>query len=151
MNSRDTSPGWKLKKPQRQATPTTPSVTHLSSPPPGLGHNVRGNFESGPLRAVHLSRHKRPGGLVNYDSPSIFTFAVRPALSSPLWTHSLWFGGMTPWRQPRCKSMVSLVNYDTHATRIGWHLWEIDVRLAPGLPPGWSSTTSFHRWAEHAG
>ena len=25
----------------------------------------------------------------------------------------------------------------TNATRIGWHLWEIDLRFAPGLPPGW--------------
>ena len=25
-------------------------------------------FESGPLRAVHLSRHKWPGGLVDQDS-----------------------------------------------------------------------------------
>ena len=22
----------------------------------------------------------------------------------------------------------------------GWHLWEIDLRFAPGLPPGWSHT-----------
>ena len=29
-----------------------------------------------------------------------------------------------PWRQPRGKSMVSLVNSHTNATRIGWHLWE---------------------------
>ena len=41
-----------------------------------------------------------------------------------------------PWRQPRGKSMVSLVNFHTNATRIGWHLWEIDLRFAPGLPPG---------------
>ena len=33
--------------------------------------------------------------------------------------------------------MLSLVNSHTHATRIGWHLWEIDLRFAPGLPPGW--------------
>jgi len=33
--------------------------------------------------------------------------------------------------------MVSLVNSHTNATRIGWHLWEIDLRFAPGLPPGW--------------
>ena len=32
--------------------------------------------------------------------------------------------------------MVWLVNFHTHATRIGWHLWEIDLRFAPGLPPG---------------
>jgi len=40
-------------------------------------------------------------------------------------------------RQPRDKSMVSLVNSHTNATRIGWHLWEIDFRFASGLPPGW--------------
>ena len=45
--------------------------------------------------------------------------------------------GTPPWRQPRGKWMVSLVNSDTNATRIGWHLWEIDLRFAPGLPPGW--------------
>jgi len=33
------------------------------------------------------------------------------------------------------KSMVSSAH--TNATRIGWHLWEIDLRFAPGLPPGW--------------
>jgi len=42
-----------------------------------------------------------------------------------------------PWRQPRFKSMVSSVNSHTNATRIGWHLWEIDLIFAPGLPPGW--------------
>ena len=42
-----------------------------------------------------------------------------------------------PWGQPRGKWMVSLVNSHTNATRIGWHLWEIDLRFAPGLPPGW--------------
>ena len=33
--------------------------------------------------------------------------------------------------------MVSLVNAHTNATRIGWHLREIDLRFALGLPPGW--------------
>ena len=42
-----------------------------------------------------------------------------------------------PWRQPGGKSMVSLVNSRTNAPRIGWHLWEIDLRCAPGLPSGW--------------
>ena len=41
-----------------------------------------------------------------------------------------------PWRQPRGKTMVSFVNSHTNATRIGWHPWEIDLRFAPGLPPG---------------
>jgi len=49
-------------------------------------------------------------------------------------------GGAARWlatqRQPRGKSMVPLVNSHTNATRIGWHLWEIDLRFAPGLPPG---------------
>jgi hypothetical protein len=33
--------------------------------------------------------------------------------------------------------MVYQVNSHTHATRIGWHLWEIDFRFAPGLHQGW--------------
>jgi hypothetical protein len=33
--------------------------------------------------------------------------------------------------------MVYLVDSHTNAIRIGWHLWEIDLRFAPGLPPGW--------------
>ena len=33
--------------------------------------------------------------------------------------------------------MVSLVNSHINATRIGWHLREVDLRCAPGLPPGW--------------
>ena len=42
-----------------------------------------------------------------------------------------------PCRQPRGKFMVSLVIFHTNATRIGWHLWEIDLRFATGLPSGW--------------
>jgi len=34
--------------------------------------------------------------------------------------------------------MVSLVNSHTNATRIGWHLREIELRFAPGSPPWWS-------------
>ena len=34
--------------------------------------------------------------------------------------------------------MVSLVNSHPNATSRRWHLWEIDFRFAPGLPPGWS-------------
>ena len=48
-----------------------------------------------------------------------------------------------PWRQPRGKFMVSVANSHTHATRIGWHLWEIDLRFAPGLPLGWIFKASF--------
>ena len=46
-------------------------------------------------------------------------------------------GVRPPLRQPRGKSMVSLVNFYPNAARIGWHLWEIDLRFAHGLPPGW--------------
>ena len=46
-----------------------------------------------------------------------------------------------PWMQPRGKWMVSLVNSHTNATSIGWHLWEIDLRSAPGLPPRWGSSS----------
>ena len=28
------------------------------------------------------------------------------------------------------------VNSHTNTTRIGWHLWEIELRLAPGLSSG---------------
>ena len=53
-----------------------------------------------------------------------------------------------PWRQPRCKSMVSAVNSHTNATRIGWHLWEIDLRFAHGLPPGRLAPSVPRFWAE---
>ena len=42
-----------------------------------------------------------------------------------------------PWRQPRGILRVYLVNSHTNVTGIGWHLWEIDLRFASGLPPGW--------------
>ena len=44
---------------------------------------------------------------------------------------------LPPWRQPRGKWMVSLVNSNSSATRIVWNMWEIDLRFAPELPPGW--------------
>jgi len=55
-----------------------------------------------------------------------------------------------PWRQPRGKWMVSLVITHTNATRIGWHLWEIDLRFAPGLPPGWTELGLWF-WGSGAG
>ena len=48
-----------------------------------------------------------------------------------------------PWRQPRSKWMVHSVNSHTNATRVGWHLWEIGLRFAHGLPPGWSLAFQF--------
>ena len=37
--------------------------------------------------------------------------------------------------------MVSLVNSHSSATSQRWHLWEIDLIFAPGLPPGWKGQT----------
>ena len=51
-------------------------------------------------------------------------------------TSSPTFPTAPPWRQPIGKSMVSSVDSHTNATRIGWHLWEIDLRFATGLLPG---------------
>ena len=42
-----------------------------------------------------------------------------------------------PWRQPRGTYMDSLVNSQTNTTRMWWHMWEIDLRFPPWLPPGW--------------
>ena len=53
---------------------------------------------------------------------------------------------LPPWRQPRGKPMVSLVNFHTNATRIGWHLREMDLRFAPGLPPGRVRRVQSNRW-----
>jgi len=39
------------------------------------------------------------------------------------------------------KSMVSLVNSHTNATRIGWNLWEIDLRFALNSNPGWNKVS----------
>ena len=43
-----------------------------------------------------------------------------------------------PWRQPRCKWMVSLVNSHTNVNSKRWHLWEIDLRFALSWTPGWT-------------
>ena len=48
--------------PQQSVTAPGPSVRrHLRV----QGSRFNCNLESGPLRAVHVSRHKWPGGLVN--------------------------------------------------------------------------------------
>ena len=44
---------------------------------------------------------------------------------------------LPPWRQPRGKWLVSLVNSHTNATSKRWHLWEIDLRFALNSTPGW--------------
>jgi len=42
-----------------------------------------------------------------------------------------------PWRKPRGKYMVSLVYFHSNTTSRRKHLWEIELRFAPRLPPGW--------------
>ena len=42
-----------------------------------------------------------------------------------------------PWRQPRSKRVVCLVNSHANATSKRWHLWEIDLKFALDSTPGW--------------
>jgi len=55
--------------------------------------------------------------------------------------------------QPRGKWMVSLVNSYSNATSRRKHLWEIVLRFAPGLPPGWCGTegVSLRRYGAEPG
>ena len=39
--------------------------------------------------------------------------------------------------------MFSPVNSHSNATSRRWHLWEVDLRFAPGLPPGWPGADSW--------
>ena len=85
---------------------------------PGRIQNHKGQVE-------HVAMHLRP----------LVAASKYRTMCNRLWQVLLC---LTPsWRQPRGKSMVYLVNSHTNANRIGWHLWEIDLRFAPGLPPGW--------------
>ena len=50
--------------------------------------------------------------------------------------------GKPPWRQPRGKWTISLVNPHTNATPKRWHLWEIDLRSALNTTPGWRTVNA---------
>ena len=50
-----------VRDPREQEAPRERSLVHD-------GDGEGGPCESGPIRAVHMSRHEWPGGLVNYDS-----------------------------------------------------------------------------------
>ena len=76
-----------------------------------------------------------------------------PALRSLALVQSIWsrqFGetGLHPGGT-RVKLIISSVNPHTNATRIGWNLWDIDSRLAPGLPPGWLVCSSIDGFVPH--
>jgi len=94
-------------------------------------------------RLLHRNVQRFRGGLV-FKAHIIFvsqTGLGRPRDISPYGNHKKVprVPGciLPPWRQPRGKWMVALVNSHTNATRIGWHLWAIDSRFAPGIPPEW--------------
>ena len=74
------------------------------------------------------------------SKPARHPLATRAGIrGSKLWgsPHSL-----PPWGQPRVKSMVSLINSHTNAARVGWHLWEIDLRFADQLPTSGTKSPS---------
>jgi len=52
--------------------------------------------------------------------------------------HNFQVSPSPPWRQPRGKSTVSLVDSHTNATFPRYHLRELDLIFATGLPPGWT-------------
>ena len=48
-----------------------------------------------------------------------------------------------PWRQAKGKWMISLVTSHTNAIFNSQHLWDIDLRFSPGLPPMWRAAGLF--------
>ena len=111
-----------------------------AGPPPSLSLSLFRSFSLPPSLSLSLSfplsiSLSRARSLSLSLSLSLSVF-LSPSLYLPL-SLPLSPADWPPWRQPRVKSTVYVVNSHTHATRIGWHLWEIDLRFAPGLPPGW--------------
>ena len=100
-------------------------------------------FTCSPGRANHV--HSYPAGPVFPARLAGVLFDMDGTLSDSETLH--WgayrrvFARNPPWRQPRSKLVVSLVNSHANATIICWHLWENYLRFAPGLPPGWSRPT----------
>jgi len=56
---------------------------------------------------------------------------------------SLAWGGILESTQGQFDGFFS--NSHTNATRIGWHLWDVDLRFAPVLPPGWREIRACQR------
>ena len=59
--------------------------------------------------------------------------------------------GRPPWRQPRGKWMVSLVNSHTNTTSKRWHLWENGRRFALNSSystPGWRLKPRNPEWLQ---
>jgi hypothetical protein len=89
--------------------PNLPSYPHICSVMVGVPHH--------PLLPSLPTQRSRHG-------PQAGTVFDRPVHHTP------------PWKHPGGKLTVSSVNSDTTATRIGRHLWELDLRFAPELAPG---------------
>ena len=107
-----------------------------STASPGAISRTLNKVEVEGARGECTGLRRRGGGL------PVLLFALAAVLAAAPTAHSEAVGkvdAVPPWRQPRGKWMVSSVNSHTNATIIGWHLWEIDLRFAPGLPPGWTS------------
>ena len=71
-----------------------------------------------------------PDGVLVRSAP-LSVSSTQPGVAAP----------KPPWRQPRGKTMVYLVNSYTNATSNMQQLWEIQLRFAPGLPQGWIGCT----------
>ena len=64
-----------------------------------------------------------------------------------------------PGGNPRANRWFLEVKPHANATSIGWHLWEINLRFATGLPPGWRGgactaslpSTRLPPWRQHWG
>ena len=65
---------------------------------------------------------------------------TQPHLTQPHPTHlhaHIFVHAKPPWRQPRGKWMISLVNSNTNINPKRWHLCEIDLRFALNSALGW--------------
>ena len=102
----------------------------------GVGGRREGGWREGETLGRPRSRGRWSRGLRGRWAGVSVRSRGRVGLSRQFAAHRDDLEGQSPpWSQPRGKSMVSLVN---SATRIGWHLWEVDLRFAHGLPPGWT-------------
>ena len=84
-----------------------------------------------PAPRPHTQLNRRMKGGTETESCPRPWAAPRPRWSA---VQLLFFS--PPLRQHRGTSMVYSVNFHANVNRNGSHVWEIDLRFAPGLPPG---------------
>ena len=116
---------------------------------PGAAGGRAGHHFDGRQHRCLLIRACRPSLSIDPYLPPLTGLATTPRKASKRREYRLgcWAGHHVDCRQHRCLSlhtleapqgqMVSLVNLHANTTRIGWHLWEVGLRFAPGLPTGW--------------